>query len=95
MFYSIDRLPVSLVIARNVKARCLPKHTASIMFESMGRGFLGFGQNLGEILPTSLPELPIQLRDLRNNQKSLKNQFVMFHSNSKLKSLNFFFWGSF
>ena len=31
---------------------------------------LGFGRNLGEILPTSLPELPIQLRDLRNNQKS-------------------------
>ena len=27
----------------------------------MGRGFLGFGRTLGEILPTSLPELPIQL----------------------------------
>ena len=26
----------------------------------------------GEILPTSLPELPIQLRDLRNNQKTAK-----------------------
>ncbi len=41
-----------------------------LFFERMGRGCLGFGRNLGEILPTSLPELPIQLRDLRNNQKS-------------------------
>ena len=48
----------------------------------MGRGFLGFGQNLGGILPTSLPELPIQLRDLRNNQKSLKTNFVIFYNNS-------------
>ena len=39
------------------------------------RGFLGFGRDLGAILPTSLPELPIQLRDLRNNQKSSKTNF--------------------
>ena len=36
---------------------------------------LGFGRNLGEILPTSLPELPIQLRDLRNSQKLWKLDF--------------------
>ena len=29
----------------------------------MGRRFLRFGRNLGEILPTSLPELPTQLMD--------------------------------
>ena len=29
--------------------------------ERMGRGFLGFGQNSRETLPTSIPELPIQL----------------------------------
>ena len=33
----------------------------------------GFGRNLGEPLPTNLPELPIELRDLRNNQQSSKN----------------------
>ena len=27
----------------------------------------GFERNFGEILPTSLPELPVQLKDLRNN----------------------------
>ena len=42
----------------------------------MGRGFLGFGRNLVEIRPTSLPELSIQLRDLRNNQKSLKTKLL-------------------
>ena len=31
---------------------------------------------MGEILPTSLPELTIYLRDLRNNQKSLKYNFL-------------------
>ena len=29
-----------------------------MFFEHMGRGCLGFGQNLVDILPTSLPELP-------------------------------------
>ena len=42
----------------------------------MGRGFPGFGRHLGEILPTSLPELTVQLRDLRNNQKALKTYFL-------------------
>ena len=42
----------------------------------MGRGFLGFGRNLVEILPTSLTELPTQLSDLRSNQKSLKIVFI-------------------
>ena len=45
----------------------------------MGRGCLGFGRNLEEILPTSLPELPIQLRDFRNNKKSLKLNFLISH----------------
>ena len=35
-----------------------------LKFEHTGRGFLEFGRNLEEILPTSLPELPIQLRGL-------------------------------
>ena len=30
-----------------------------LFFERIGRGDLGFGRNLVEILPTSLPELPI------------------------------------
>ena len=38
---------------------------------------LGFGRSLGDILPTSLPELTM-LRDFRNNQKSLTDNFV-FH----------------
>ena len=37
----------------------------------------GFGRNLGEILPTSFPELPLQLRDLRNNQISLKVYYIV------------------
>ena len=41
-----------------------------LLFERIGRGCLGFARNLVEILPISLPELPIKLRDLRNNQKS-------------------------
>ena len=53
----------------------------------MGRGCLGFGRNLGEIIPTSLPELPIQLRDLGNNQKSLKTHFLFFYV---FKSLLYF-----
>ena len=36
---------------------------------------LGVGRNLPGILPTILPELPIQLRDLRIGQKSLKTYF--------------------
>ena len=44
--------------------------------ERMGRGCLGFGRNLGEVLPTSLPELLTKLRDLRNNQKSSKANFL-------------------
>ena len=36
----------------------------------------GFGRSLKEILPTSHSELPIQLTDLRNNQKSLKPNFI-------------------
>ena len=31
---------------------------------------LGMSQHIAEIIPTSLSELPIQLRDLGNNQKS-------------------------
>ena len=46
-----------------------------LVYLLMGTGFLGFGRNLGKILPASLPELPIQLRDLRSNQKSLKTNF--------------------
>ena len=33
---------------------------------------LGFRRKLDGIVPTSLPELPVQLRDLRNSQKCLK-----------------------
>ena len=50
---------------------------------SKGKGFLEFGRNLGEILPTSLPELPIQLRDLRNSQKSL-NTYCLRKTNKTL-----------
>ena len=46
-----------------------------LFFERMGRDRLGFGRNLVEIPPTSLPELPIWLRDLRNIQNSSKNNF--------------------
>ena len=37
---------------------------------------LGHRRNIAEILPTSLPELPAWLRDLRNEQKSLKTYFL-------------------
>ena len=33
--------------------------------------------------PTSLPELPIQFRDLRYNQKSIKINFLLFRLNLK------------
>ena len=45
------------------------------------------GQNLGEILPTSLPKLPTQLRDLRNNQKSSKIYFLNSIKKLQKKSL--------
>ena len=44
---------------------------------------LGFGRNLGEILPTSFPELPIQLRELRNNLKSLNTNFLFPHQQTQ------------
>ena len=50
----------------------------------------GFGWNLGENLPTSLPELPVQLRDLRHNQKCLKTYFCM--SLTKNKNLDCWAW---
>ena len=39
---------------------------------STRNGFLGFGRNLEEILPTSLPEHPIQLRDLISFRETRK-----------------------
>ena len=50
----------------------------------MGRGSLGFGRNFGETLRTSLPELPMQLRDLRNNQKFSKTNIVFSIKNTKV-----------
>ena len=38
---------------------------------------LGFRQYVAEIVPTGLPELPSQLRDLRNNKRSL-NTYLYF-----------------
>ena len=49
--------------------------------ERMGRGCLGFGRILDVFFPTSFPELPVQLRDLRNNQKSLKTNFLISITN--------------
>ena len=40
-----------------------------------GRDFLRFARNLREFVPTSLPVIPVQLRDLRNNEKTLKIYF--------------------
>ena len=37
---------------------------------------LRFSRHVAEAIPTSLPELPIQRRDLRNNQKSYKALFI-------------------
>ena len=37
-----------------------------------------FGRNLGEILPTILPVLPILLRDLRNEQNLFNTYFLVF-----------------
>ena len=39
--------------------------------------------DLNSVLPTSLPELPIALRDLRNNQKSLNIYFLETIKNIK------------
>ena len=39
---------------------------------SIRNGSLGFGRNLGEILPTSLPLLPIELRDLISFRETRK-----------------------
>ena len=41
-------------------------------------GFLALGRNLGNIFPTSLPELPIQLREayiLQGNEKMRERHF--------------------
>ena len=38
---------------------------------------LRFRQNMSGIIPTSLPEIPIQLRDLRDNQKYVKTYFIL------------------
>ena len=37
----------------------------------------------GEMLPTSLPELPIELRDLRNNQTFSKTYVSFFEPKTK------------
>ena len=52
----------------------------------MGRGDLGFGGDLADFFPTSLPGLPIQPRDLRNNQESFYMCFLN-SSNIPLYSL--------
>ena len=49
---------------------CFKSLICSLFFLITRHHELGFGRNLAGMLPTSLPELPIQLRDLRNNQKS-------------------------
>ena len=61
-----------------LKGLITPPVNKVMYFERMGRGCLGFGRNLVGILPTSLPELPVQLRDLRNNQKFSNTNFVVF-----------------
>ena len=55
----------------------------SVFFEENSVSLRWIRTNLGEILPASLPKLPIQLRDLRNNQKSFNNYFISFHGNVK------------
>ena len=47
---------------------------------------LGFRRNIPEILPTSFPELPTQLRDIRNNQNPL-NVYFLETINKYTKSL--------
>ena len=46
---------------------------------------------LGEIIPTSLPELPIQLKDLRNNQKSSNTTFYVLYAIQKVLSYSLIF----
>ena len=43
---------------------------------------LGLRTNISGILPTSLPELPVQLRDLRNNQRSFEINFPLFNKST-------------
>ena len=64
------------------------------VFEISRCHYGGFGRNLGEIIPTSLTELPIQLKDLRNDQKSFKTNFLEAIKLSviQLSSLKFPFW---
>ena len=42
-----------------------------------------FGRNLGELVPTRLPELPVQLGDLRNNHNALTTNFLETIQNIK------------
>ena len=49
-----------------------------------GRGFLGFGRNLGVILPTSLLQLPLQLRDLISFRETVKMRETFFYTNFKV-----------
>ena len=58
-------------------------------FWEIARCHLGrFGRNFWRILPTSLPEFPMQLTDLRNNQKSWKTNFSFSIQNPKFRFLN-------
>ena len=47
-------------------------------------------RNIVEILPTSLQELPTQLRDLRNNQNLLKTYFLEAIKNIKHRYIFFY-----
>ena len=58
----------------------------------MGRGSFGCGRKLEDCFPTSLAELPIQLRHLRNNQKSLSTYFLF--SIKQNRNRDFWTWTS-
>ena len=57
-----------------VPVGCSVKRRYTLLYKLIARHHgLGFRRNITDILPTSLPELPIQLGDLRSNQSLLNS----------------------
>ena len=63
---------VNLILVKNFSFLIITRHHE-----------LGFGRNLVEIHPTSLPDLPKQLRHLNNSQKTKILETIFFRKTKK------------
>ena len=70
--YTTHKILYNIYLSLNVKQQPFYTHLVVVFVEIIRCHLGGFGRSLQEIRPASVPELPIQLRHLRNNQIFLK-----------------------